>query len=349
MNSLKSDVGLLDLMLDDMSRAPAIFKPTKFWAMASPQIIEDLRRRGFDDFRRHPSAARFYAPTYCHEALLRYRKLLDTISKSMPRVASLLDCLTSKERALFDYRVFTYFCRRDRLSLQNASESTIGKPREQFVFDNQRFSKTSLNYLRGLAFLSDNSDMMDRRLRNVLEIGGGYGSLGEIVLQCEREAFYVNVDIPPLAYVATRYLQEVFGGDAVLGYEETRGWPEIRLDQVRGSYRAAVLCSWQIPKLVGSFDLFVNFISFQEMEPSVVEMYAEHVNRLKAEWLLIRNSVTGKEIAKKPRQLGVTEPVTKESYLRFFETYKFVSGDSRLFGEETGDFRSEVMIFRRKD
>ena len=36
------------------------------------------------------------------------------------------------------------------------------------------------------------------------------------------------------------------------------------------------LPNWEIENLVGDIDLFVNFISFQEMEPQIVKNYAEN-------------------------------------------------------------------------
>ena len=49
------------------------------------------------------------------------------------------------------------------------------------------------------------------------------------------------------------------------------------------------LSSWQIEKLLGKIDIFVNFISFQEMEPKVVRNYINHVIRLSPKFILLRN------------------------------------------------------------
>ena len=45
------------------------------------------------------------------------------------------------------------------------------------------------------------------------------------------------------------------------------------------------LCSWQIEKLIGKIDVFINFISFQEMEPEVVKNYIKHVQRLSPKFI----------------------------------------------------------------
>ena len=56
---------------------------------------------------------------------------------------------------------------------------------------------------------------------------------------------------------------------------------------------------WQIEKLKGKIDLFVNFISFQEMEPEVVKNYLLKVINLKPKYILLRNLREGKQIKKK--------------------------------------------------
>lgn len=54
----------LALMLTDMEKAPAQFKPAHFWQTGLRSIVEDLRRRGFEDFRDHRSARKLYVPGF---------------------------------------------------------------------------------------------------------------------------------------------------------------------------------------------------------------------------------------------------------------------------------------------
>ena len=95
--------------------------------------------------------------------------------------------------------------------------------------------------------------------------------------------------------------------------------------------RSAVLCPWQLPDVTGQVDLFVNFISFQEMEHDVIENYFRHVDRLGARWVLLRNSVAGKPVGG-PGELGVRKPVKRGDYLDIFSGYELVGSDHRLFG-----------------
>lgn len=110
---------------------------------------------------------------------------------------------------------------------------------------------------------------------------------------------YVDVDIPPVAAVATFYLEKVFGVGSVLTYEISREMDIIDIEQISSNYMCAVLCPWQLPRVRGEVDLFVNFISFQEMEPDIVATYIQLVQPLTRSFVLIRNSRQGKPVAER--------------------------------------------------
>ncbi len=204
-----------------------------------------------------------------------------------------------------------------------------------------------LRYLKCLVFLKKKVD--SRCIENVLEIGGGFGTLGEIFLKSpNRDYFYLNVDIPPLAAVATHYLQQVFGPDRVADYLQTRDMAVIDIEELQAkNIQAAVICPWQLPRVQGRFQLFVNTSSFQEMEPEVVGNYVAHLDRLVTHYFLLRNSRYGKKVAVNETDIGVKEQVKQEHYKELFAPYTFVALDARVFGQTTtGGFASEVMIFR---
>lgn len=316
------DDSLLGLMCDGLFLASDCYQATNLWKSASPAIMSDLTNFEFSDFRNHSSAKNFYVPSYpddkkgllmAEQDYERFKK--NDISARCPK---------------FD----------------SVSESCIGSPSQQFDFSGNVYSRSFLNYLRGLVYLKNLVDT--DKISSVLEIGGGYGTLGEIFLKSDFDRyFYVNVDIPPLAYVSTRYLEEVFGKENVAGYDLTKNMDVIEVAEMAKKFKAMVLCSWQLPRLQGAFELFVNFISFQEMEPDVVANYARHINRLVKNFILLRNQRTGKQVAKKAGDFGVLKPVTREHYLQFFAEFSLLGVDSKTFGEEKDGFASEVMVLSR--
>jgi hypothetical protein len=81
--------------------------------------------------------------------------------------------------------------------------------------------------------------------------------------------------------------------------------------------------------MMNYLNLFVNFISFQEMEPHIVKNYLGHVSRLKAKWILLRNMREGKQI-RKNGLVGVDTPILSEDYLIMLPDYELV--EEKMFG-----------------
>jgi hypothetical protein len=180
--------------------------------------------------------------------------------------------------------------------------------------------------------------------RTVLEIGGGFGTLGEVLgntgIGGQR---YIDIDIPPTSFVAQHYLSEVFGKDNVATFAQTSSMSSIEIDNLPQN---AVLCSWQIERLKGQVDLFVNFISFQEMEPHIVRNYLSHVTRLEARWILLRNMREGKQL-RNNGMVGVETPIFGEDYIAMLPDYELVERNVIPFGYQTVDgFHSELLLLK---
>lgn len=346
---------LLYKMLADMESAPALYRPTQFWCQAVGRIVEDARSLGMECFRRWPSALSYFVPTYSFPGWKENPQLYDSVLSAFhalqlkdARPERLLRGLMAGEaQAYADYRVYLASHEGGPLHSDRASESACGNPIEQFTFGKASFSRSSLNYLLGLCFLKEM--IPAENIQTVMEIGGGFGSLGEVILSDARNrAFYVNVDIPPTAFVSTWYLQQVFGVEQVGSYDVLCREKVLDLEGLRRRYRAVVLCPWQLDHLRGQMDLFVNFISFQEMEPDVVQNYCGHVDRLQAKHVLLRNLREGKQKAAVADAVGVREPVKADDYDRFFPNYRLLAANTEPFGFKTADgFHSELRLYSR--
>ena len=202
----------------------------------------------------------------------------------------------------------------------------------------KNIARSSLNYILGLCFLK--SFIGKDEIKTVLEIGGGFGSLGEI-LKYSENIKYIDIDIPPMSFITWKYLENVYGSENIEPFVQNKD--EILIEDIK---RCAVLNSWDIEKLDGKIDLFVNFISFQEMEPHIVENYLTHVKRLNPKWILLRNMREGKQIKKSEDEVGVEVPIKKEDYLEILAD-KFTRIDTNVFpyGYKTVDgFHSELFL-----
>jgi putative sugar O-methyltransferase len=345
----------LQLARQDMLAQSELYRPTAFWDQASRMIEDELRSHGVERFRSLPSALGFFVPTYGtpgnsftgEQAAGLQAWLKEGFGPAVKPQLALGQFLSGESAALADYRVLLAADQPQRLpSLHRFSETSYGQPVEQFEFEGRRFSRSSLNYLLGLALLKKH--LGEQTLGTVLEIGGGFGTLGEILASSGVDGQrYIDIDIPPTSFVAQSYLTHVLGASNVAGYSQTRDLPAI---DIRALPQASVLCSWQIERLRGTVDLFVNFISFQEMEPAVVANYLEQVTRLKARWVLLRNMREGKQIRTGPGSVGVETPIRSDDYLAMLPGYELAERNVLPFGYRTVDgFHSELLLLRCKN
>jgi len=343
----------LDRALADMQTQSELYRPTLFWDEASARIVTELRTFGVENFRSLQNALGFFVPTYGSPGsgfpVEQCSTLLEALRREFPQAKksrlALEQYLGGHFSAQADYRVLLAADDTSRLpSLHTFTESKVGKPLEQFEFDGRHYSRSSLNYLLGLALLKKHLGADVPRV--VLEIGGGFGTLGEVLHSAGIQGLqYIDIDIPPTSFVAQHYLGQVLGKENVSSYAQTADQASIAIDML---CKSAVLCSWQIEKLQGKVDLFVNFISFQEMEPHIVKNYLGHVNRLGARWVLLRNMREGKQLRKND-WVGVETPILGNDYLDMLPGYELLERNVLPFGYRTVDgYHSELLLLRRK-
>lgn len=346
---------LLNLMLEDMKHQDILYKPTAFWEHASEVLIQELEKYDIKEFRNLHMTRSFFVPGYSAVEYLENAKKYDVVIERFDAlvqdkrfVTRLQRLFTGNTSAFNDFRVLQASNIDKSPYTDKVSESSVGNPLEQHSFEDRNFSRSFLNYLLGLNFLKQHVDSSS--IYTVMEIGGGFGTLGEILLQDERNnAFYINADIPPVSFVSSYYLEEVFGKESIGNYEDTRSLDILDIDSLKKQYKALNICSWQIPKLRGKIDLFVNFISFQEMEPEVVQNYCVYIEKLAPSYILLRNMKEGKRVKSDDFLSGVDSPILGDDYNDFLPSYKLVAHDSSIFGFITEDgFHSELRLYQRK-
>ncbi|MCL1066580.1 putative sugar O-methyltransferase [Shewanella olleyana] len=344
----------IELISQDMQQVDSKYLPTSFWQFGANGLKKDIEIHGIEHFRSLQSALSFFVPTYlfhgwatCPE---KYQGMLSMCESQLvgdnKALLSMKDFLSGENHARSDFRVYKASETNKKPFTDNFTESAVGAPIEQFEFDNRKFSRSSLNYLLGLNFLKQ--QISDVPIKTVLEIGGGFGSLGEILLSDERnDTFYLNVDIAPTCLFSTYYLQSIFGRDKIADYQMLKNSDDLSLSHLASQYKGAVMCPWQLPSVTGELDLFINFISFQEMEPDIVENYLKHVSRLKSKYVLLRNLREGKQLATNGNQAGVQQQIKANDYDKFLPDYQLVSTNIHPFGFETIDgFNSELRLYR---
>ena len=345
---------LLKLMLSDMQEQNTLYKPTAFWEHGSKLLIKEIEENSIESFRSLHYTRQFFVPGYSAVEYLESPEKYDNIITEFDKIVQDKRFTTRLKRVFSgytsvnnDYRVLQASNINTPPFTDKVSESEVGNPIEQTKINGRNFSRSFMNYLLGLNFLKQNVETSS--INKVMEIGGGFGSLGEILLKDQRQdIFYINADIPPVSYFSSYYLKKVFGKENIADYSDLCHQKVLNINDLKKTYLALNIASWQIPNLKGKIDLFVNFISFQEMEPEVVQNYCNHIDRLEPKYILLRNMLEGKRKQSKDHLAGVVEPILGDDYNKFLPNYRLVATDSAVFGFVTEDgFHSQLRIYER--
>jgi len=336
-----------------MNQQSDLYKSTKFWEEACVDISKTFLKEGLENFRRDENNLTFFVPTYGPPgnafSKSSIKELLEVFSntKYSKSFLALERFLSGEYSAFSDYRVYkTSQKETDSFDISSFSESSYGNPIEHFEIEEKSFSRSSLNYLLGLCFLK--TLIPDFSPKSVLEIGGGFGTLGEILYQIrDNEIKYIDIDLPPIFVIAYEYIKNACNlYDDNICKSSLDNKESIHISDLPAF---SFLPSWEIEKLSGEIDLFVNFISFQEMEPEIVRNYLHIVSSLKAKVILLRNIKEGKAKATS-KTIGVVSPIKNDDYARFLPEYELIGRNISPFGFQTADnFNSELLVFKRKE
>lgn len=200
-----------------ISSTKKVYQPSIFWEKASEEITSEFNEHGLSNFRRLPSSLRFFVPTYGRPGngfkTDQIKKILNFLKKEKISEKQMLlfqSHMNGEQAAIADYRALLASCSDGNAkSLLDFSESAVGNPIEQFNFEGKAYSRASLNYLLGLALLSKHTSLSE--VTKVVEIGGGFGSLGEISIKSLNISRYINIDIYPTLSASEYYLSTKIG------------------------------------------------------------------------------------------------------------------------------------------
>lgn len=342
----------IDYYFKELDIQEEVYQPGYFWREALADIASSFMKTGISSFRNAPVNLNFFVPTYGPPGNGFKSDLINSFLESLGSGATSKQkqyaklCFDGSMQALADYRTFIASNSiGDNLDLLTFSESDTGSPPEHFKFNGNYFSRSSLNYLLGLTYLKQVAPHFVPQ--KVVEIGGGFGTLGEIIFKSNIADFkYINLDLPPMFLIARDYLKTFIKKTEFFFVEDYNRSKELDIDDLP---QISCLPNWYIKRLRGDIDLFVNFISFQEMEPDIVENYINQVLKLRPTFVLLRNLREGKQVSKNG-SLGVERPILTSDYLSYFKGYTLMGSNVCPFGYETVDgFHSELLVLEKNE
>jgi len=328
-----------------------LYEPSVFWKKALKMIEKKYLERGIKDFRSDSTNLRFFVPTYglpgnsFKRGFVRKIKAICSSKYGRRQLLEVEARFNGYKEAYSDFRVFKIaLSLNDPIELSKFSESKVGSPAEHFCFNNKWYSRSSLNYLLGLCFLF--SLFPKFKPKTILEIGGGFGTLAEILGKSNIDNLhYLNLDLYPMESIAKDYLRSCFKKDKKRLVTKKTPSGQFSIKELE---TFSFFPNYKIEDLRGSIDLFVNFISFQEMEPDIVANYIKNVQRLKPKLVLLRNLREGKQIMK-GNGLGVKKPILRDDYISMFSDYVLVQSNVTEYGFRTVDgYNSELLLLKRR-
>jgi putative sugar O-methyltransferase len=306
--------------LEQLVDADPLYAPTHFWQPGVRALLADLERYGLEEFKRWPSAHFFFYPLM--QPVFSYAmvdQVMPKLRETAPNVPErwFRDHLVGSSEAHREMDIILAALDIERLPLNIdvSGESKIGSPPQWYRplgTDGPGFGKPHLNYLK---ILAATSRYIDHPVHSTLEIGAGFGALGEILLSSFPDMQYVDIDIPPLSVVAHYYLSQRFPEMQTIASSVEGAAAETR--RVGKGHNSACLSTFDLPNLQGEVDLFVNSFSFQEMEPHVVDNYVEQISRLQTKTVVSLNSRRGKP-KRDEAAVGVQSPVTSDDIVKAF-------------------------------
>jgi putative sugar O-methyltransferase len=338
-----------------------IFQPTSFWSNLVKKNYYLIKKGNIKKFRNLNIGFVGFAPYFSeikrfkikNKTLNKLKKVIIDSKikpKGQKKILFLINsALSGSDRAFNQYKILLT----DKIKpfLYKFSESKVGDPTEQFNFDNNYFSASSLNYLNGLMFLKKFIKNFDKKI--ILEIGGGFGSVGEILNKTGIKKFkYINFDLPPLNIVSEYYLSKSCKQKIGNHFK----FKNNKIIEIQKLPKLSCFPNFDIIKLKGKIDIFINFISFQEMEYDVVKNYLQIVEKLKPKYILLRNLREGKNTSKNTNfyrhkfKYFVKKFIKSNDYKNILrKNYSLLSSNVSPYGHKTWDnFNSELLLFKRR-
>ncbi len=347
---VKDNFALLDMMNEDMERAPVLYKPTNYWEYKANFLLPALKEEGLKDFRRKTVSV--YAsiggvdvlPQWLID-LNKYRLFNNRILHLLPfwkKAMQLMNIAVNRVTRIFPAYIDYLKKKPYRYALQVQREtgaapvdqfeaSLAGNPEYVFEVNGKSYTNNIFDYYLRYAYCCKFIDF--KNIKVIVELGSGSGKLTEVVKKLHPHITFLLFDISPQLYVGEQYLGTVFPED-VVSYSKNR-----ELEQLPDFEEGKIYFfgSWQFPMIEEfKFDLFFNLTSFQEMEPHVVANYLRFVNG-NAKYVYLHSKMDGKEVAVKEGEFGVMEPTKLIHFEQGLTEYEL--RDIQASRKETGELK----------
>lgn len=285
---------LIEQMAAEVRNGPAIYRPSQFWEDLIARNVAQLDAAGFESFKRtinqnyfnwlivrpwDPQFRTLVGDWLKHPSLAITRARLPAGSSAevgQQRREALDAPWTRMVYALFVALLWDFARRRDRLGFLDAMvEPPLGSP----ILVRHRGRLVSQDLANSVLELYSILEAFPEGIpegATVVELGGGYGRLGWLLLSIFPGLRYIALDIPPALAVAQEYLTRLFPELPAARFRRTSDGLAMAVEKSQ----LVFLTPNQVEAMPSmKADLFINISSFQEMRPEQVTHYLEMVGK----------------------------------------------------------------------
>lgn len=299
-----NDTELLASLLHDLSSAQEPWNVTPFWSTYHDRMVRTLHRGGVNRLQNNYQLLKGYADGGAPTLVPPANPIKRAVFELIPRLPAVSKVIDEYKRMLVTEHGRLKLAREklSRIVLEEIHSSfpnmrppgnvLAGHPAHSFEWNGAAYTAPFVLYLARAADFY--RSIPPEEVTSLLEIGPGlaWSSLAHATLNPNLRLI-VNVDIPSTIYVSTQFLKAVDAFD-VMDYRVFRqqgGFDAIAQNKSQETSERPVciqLPPWAAPKIEGPIDWAHNAFSFMEMEPKVVEAYAEVIsnNVTRGVWLL---------------------------------------------------------------
>lgn len=330
----------LNRLMKEAKLQRKVYQPGRYWEKYSKRIINAIKdREKLENFLGESSiyCKGFInvSPTKIKLGLLS-KLLLRAFSKTsffknIPFLMNLLQSYSRADRCMLTKFFYSLVAELDPF-ITNISSSPVGNPLDVVEING---SKISFEFLRHYTYFLCLNKLLDfSKINYILEIGGGYGRLVEVIKRRLPNITYTYCDIFPTFLCAEFFLENTFGRKELVLAESSKNKDSLKISEFTS--KILVLPNWYMEKIVGEIDLFINSASFQEMEKSIVENYAGRLLTLNPTYI---NLFTLRE-GHAPRIKGYSDKVDK----RYLITVFTQKGYSLIYDSDADMFREMELL-----
>ena len=281
-------------MLKDLKSASRIYHPSRFWMELNMEHNEQLSDSGLENFKRSINGKYFgfgwnifgiiiheFFP-FLHSFVRgnfkpfisgRFRNYNLNLKGNVKKFNN----ITAFFYKVYVCNLFDYVSRLDKLNIfKKIKEPSIGNP-FLIEYKGRVLSQDLCNSIH--EFYSAIKSRKLTGIKNIAEIGAGYGRLAYIFLKIIPNATYTIIDIPPALFVSQWYLSRVFHKEKIFFYRRFKSYKKIKKEFE--SSRVRFLMADQIELLPKkSFDLMINVSSLHEMKRNQIKNFIKQIDRL---------------------------------------------------------------------